>query len=155
MSKLYYLLREENNRRNRLDREFEIIDTGIFEENRYFDVFMEYAKADVDDILIRYTIVNRGPDKASLVALPTAWFRNSWSWRRSHEVAPVMRRMGDNWLLAEERSLGPTKIVFEGTNRVLFTENNSNSEKLWGFRSSHGYYKDAFQEFVLHARLTQ
>ncbi len=148
----YDLLREENSRRNRLDREFEIIDTGIFEDNRYFDVFMEYAKADVDDILIRYTIVNRGPDKASLVALPTTWFRNSWSWGRSQEVAPVMRRMGDNWLLAEERSLGPTKIVFEGTNRVLFTENNSNSEKLWGFRSSHGYYKDAFQEFVLHSR---
>ena len=148
----YDLLREENNRRNRLDREFEIMDTGIFEDNRYFDVFMEYAKADVDDILIRYTIINRGPDKASLVALPTTWFRNSWSWGRSQEVAPVMRRMGDNWLLAEERSLGPTKVVFEGTNRVLFTENNSNSEKLWGFRSSHGYYKDAFQEFVLHSR---
>ena len=148
----YDLLREENNRRNRLDREFEIMDTGIFEDNRYFDVFMEYAKADVDDILIRYTIINRGPDKSSLVALPTTWFRNSWSWGRSQEVAPVMRRMGDNWLLAEERSLGPTKVVFEGTNRVLFTENNSNSEKLWGFRSSHGYYKDAFQEFVLHSR---
>ncbi len=148
----YDLLREENSRRNRLDREFEIIDTGIFEDNRYFDVFMEYAKADVDDILIRYTIVNRGPDKASLVAMPTAWFRNSWSWGRSQEVAPVMRRMGDDWLLAEERTLGPTKVVFEGTNRILFTENNSNSEKLWGFRSSHGYYKDAFQEFVLHSR---
>ena len=148
----YEELREENRRRTRLDREFELIDTAAFQDDRYFDVFIEYAKADVDDIVVRYTIVNRGPEKAPLAVLPTAWFRNTWSWGRLQEKAPVMQRMGDDWLLAQEPSLGPMKISFEGTNRLLFTENNSNTEKLWGFRSSHGYYKDAFEQYLLHSR---
>ena len=147
----YRQLHEENNRRTRNDREFELIDTGIFDQDRYFDVFMEYAKADENDIAIRYRIVNRGPEKASLVVMPTVWFRNTWSWGNPQVPAPVMQRMGDNWLLANEQAMGPMKVWFEGSNRLLFADNNTNTEKLWGFPSSNGFYKDAFEGFLLHS----
>src|SRR5579871_1910928 len=95
----YARLVEENRRRSRYDREFELIDTGIFDGNRYFDIFAEYAKADSEDIFIRVTAVNRGPDEAPLHILPTLWFRNTWSWGRSGEgywPKPTIAAEGEN-----------------------------------------------------------
>ena len=88
----YARLVEENRRRGKREAEFELIDTGIFEEDRYFDVFVEYAKADVEDILIRINLINRGPDAAELHVLPTLWFRNTWSWNGNGEK-PQLRRI--------------------------------------------------------------
>src|SRR5438876_511008 len=92
----YRQLVEENRRRGKLASEFELIDTGVFNGDRYFDVFVEYAKADVEDILIKITAINRGPEGASLHLLPTIWFRNTWSWDRNEEPRPSLRKITGN-----------------------------------------------------------
>src|SRR6516162_9571452 len=105
----YARLVEENRRRGKQDPEFELLDTGIFNQNRYFDVFAEYAKAAPDDILIRITVVNCGPARESLHLLPTLWFRNSWSWGRKQEgygYRPLLARAGDGFVIAEHETLG-------------------------------------------------
>src|SRR5246500_2123422 len=94
----YSQLVEENRRRGKLASEFELMDTGVFNDDRYFDVFVEYAKADVEDILIRITIANRGPDEARINALPTIWFRNTWSWDHNQAVRPSIRPASNNTL---------------------------------------------------------
>ena len=102
----YQELIAENARRSRLEPEYELEDTGIFEENRYFDVTAEYAKAQPDDILIRVTIANRGPETARLHFLPTLWFRNTWSWGRSNEPRPQLTRLDEYRLGIEHPTLG-------------------------------------------------
>src|SRR2546425_2096352 len=105
----YLRLVEENRRRGRLEGEFELADTGVFDEDRYFDVFVEYAKASPDDLLIRITAANRGPDAAPLHLLPTLWFRNTWSWGRTGEgywEKPALSREAGGALLAQHESLG-------------------------------------------------
>ena len=100
---------EENRRRTRSDPEFELLDTGVFDDNRYFDVFVEYAKASPDDIFVRITAANRGPESAPLHILPTLWFRNTWSWGRTGEgywPKPRICAEGENTLIAEHASLG-------------------------------------------------
>jgi hypothetical protein len=147
----YERLVEENRRRGREQPEFELLDTGVFDDGRYFDVFVEYAKADVEDILIRITAVNRGPEPAPLHLLPTLWFRNTWSWGRDLR-RPVVRtgapvppavcaemehfRYGKRWLLCA------------GQPELLFTENETNYQKLFGVRNRTPYVKDAFHEYV-------
>ncbi|MGH9665733.1 MAG: MGH1-like glycoside hydrolase domain-containing protein [Bryobacteraceae bacterium] len=148
----YRRLAEENRQRGKADFEFEVLDTGVFNDDRYFDIFTEYAKADVDDILIRVTIVNRGPDAAPLHVLPTLWFRNVWSW--DYDVLkPRLKRSGENTIDADEESLGGYRFTFDGTPPLLFTENETNGERLWNLpRSEHPYYKDAFDDVVIHGR---
>jgi hypothetical protein len=105
----YARLIEENRRRSKLDPEFELTDTGIFDENRYFDVFAEYAKYSPDDILVRITVANRGSESASLHLLPTLWFRNTWTWKCAHEgilIKPQIRREREDLLVASHESLG-------------------------------------------------
>ncbi len=102
----YARLLEENQRRGRDDPEFELIDTGVFDQDRYFDVFVEYAKAEVNDILIRISVTNRGPDAAPLHLLPTLWFRNQWSWGKTVEK-PVLFRSPDSQRLPASRSRNP------------------------------------------------
>src|SRR4051794_5538439 len=96
----YASLLDENRRRGRGDREFELIDTGVFDDNRYFDVFVEYAKASVDDILVRIAVENRGPEPAPLHVLPTVWFRNTWSWGRGNQK-PRLKRCGSGPAVVE------------------------------------------------------
>src|SRR5262249_30222575 len=105
----YALLVDENRRRGRSDPEFELLDTGVFDGERYFDVFVEYAKASPNDIAIRLTLANRGDEKGILHVLPTLWFRNTWSWGRHGEgywPRPVIGRAGDGGLIAEHATLG-------------------------------------------------
>ena len=120
----YEQLVEENRRRGKREREYELTDTGIFGESRYFDVFVEYAKADVDDILVRITVANRGPERARIHVLPTVWFRNTWSWGRG-VPKPQMRRCSSAPAVIElnEPQYGRRSVVFENTPDLLFTEN--------------------------------
>jgi hypothetical protein len=146
----YARLVEENRRRGRGDLEFELLDTGVFEQGRYFDVAVEYAKAAPEDILIRLTVTNRGPDEATLHLLPTLWFRNTWSWDRDRQP-PRLSRAGNAAVLAEcPEMTGPHRLDCEGAPELLFTENDTNAERLYGTPSASPYVKDAFHAYVIH-----
>jgi hypothetical protein len=151
----YDWLVEENRRRGREQPEFELEDTGIFDEQRYFDIFVEYAKAGPDDLVIRISAVNRGPDRAALALLPTLWFRNTWSWGREGEgywPKPRISRTSDTALLAEHISLGKYRLETPGADQLLFTENETNYERLFGARSASPYVKDAFHACLIEGR---
>ena len=156
----YEALVEENRRRTRQESEYELVDTGIFEGNRYFDVFVEYAKRSPNDILISITVANRGPEKAVLHLLPTLWDRNTWIWGCAHEgcwVKPVIRLAEDNMLLAEHVTLGRFRFAAEtasdGTGYDwLFTDNGTNTDRLYGVPNELPYVKDAFHEYVVGGR---
>ena len=156
----YARLVSENRRRTAADPELEILDTGVFDGDRYFDVLAEYAKASPDDILIRITVLNRGPEEARLHLLPTLWFRNSWSWGRTSEgywPRPSIRRVGDTTLRLDHASLGGMRFEaqpLEGSDSVdfLFTENESNFTRLFGVADPRPYVKDAFHEYLIRGR---
>jgi hypothetical protein len=145
----------ENRRRAKSDPEFELIDTGIFDESRYFDIFIEYAKATFEDILIRITVANRGPEAASLRALPTLWFRNTWSWGRDDRKPRVstcstVDRL--SVLEAEQNYYGKRWMVFEGSPVLLFTENETNFQRLYGVQRPTPYVKDSFHDYVIQGK---
>jgi hypothetical protein len=151
----YARLVEENRRRGRDEREYELTDTGVFDGGRYFDVSVEYAKAAPDDLLIRITVANRGPDPAPLHVLPTLWFRNTWSWGRTGEgywAKPVIRRAGPSRLAAGHESLGAFALALDGTPDFLFTDNETNVARLFGVSNPTPWVKDAFHEAVVHGR---
>ena len=147
----YEQLLAENRKRNRHDPEFELEDTGIFNDQRYFDIFVEYAKNDVDDVLIRVRIVNRGPDKAELTFLPTLWFRNTWSWRQTApQDKPRLSKTGDSSISAVHKDLGNFTLTCDGKPEMLFTENETNTERIFGWQGENRFYKDAFHEYLIH-----
>ncbi len=153
----YESLVRVNRERGKGDPEFELLDTGAFDGNRYFDVFAEYAKADVDDILVRITVANRGPEIATLHLLPTLWFRNTWSWGREGEgywPKPELRRTGPARIVAEHQSLGRYLLEVEPSDgaaapELLFTDNETNVARLFGAPNAQPYVKDAFHRFVV------
>jgi len=149
----------ENRRRGIGGREYELADTGAFDAGRYFDVTVEYAKAAPDDILIRVTVANRGPEAAVLRLLPTLWFRNTWSWGREGEgYWPRARitRGREHELAADHPSLGRFVLAAEPVNGdplpVLFTENDTNTERLYGVPNATPHVKDAFHAYVVDGR---
>ncbi|MEO8661302.1 MAG: glucosidase, partial [Bryobacteraceae bacterium] len=146
---LYSWLKVENARRGKRDAEFELIDTQVFEQNRYFDVFVEYAKADVDDILVRITAVNRGPEPAPLHILPTVWFRNQWSWGYPSRKKPRLEQQAAGLLRLDDEKLGRYSLWFEDQPKILFTENETNFERLYGHANGGKYFKDAFHDYVV------
>jgi Glycosyl hydrolase family 63 C-terminal domain len=150
----YEKLREENCRRSREDPEYELLDTGVFDQARYFDVVVEYAKADAEDLLIRITICNRGPEAAPLSVLPTLWFRNTWSWGRDDRRPTINgganRRDGVGTLVARHWELDEYILYFTGAKELLFTENESNTQRLYGVPPASAYVKDAFHRYVLN-----
>jgi len=155
----YARLREENRRRGQAAPEFELADTGVFSENRYFDVQAEYAKASPDCILIRITVTNRGPEAATLHLLPTLWFRNTWSWGRTGEgywSKPAIRADQNGGLLAEHQTLGRYVLAVEPPNdrrvEFLFTDNETNVARLFGGANPGPFVKDAFHEYVIRGR---
>ncbi|HUI74598.1 MAG TPA: hypothetical protein VLX32_06610 [Candidatus Acidoferrum sp.] len=148
----YNWLVQENKRRGKSQPEFELLDTGVFNESRYFDMFVEYAKADAEDILVRITAVNRGPDAATLHVLPTLWFRNTWSWgkdlRRPHvrastNLPSVIAAELEHW------KYGKRWLLCAGKPQLLFTENETNFARLFNGRNRTPYVKDAFHEYVI------
>ena len=153
----YSELVDENRRRSREEREYELLDTGVFDDNRYFDVFCEYAKAGPDDLCIRITLANRGPEAAMLHVLPTLWFRNTWSWGRmgeGHTAKPTIQLAGDGKLLAEHEEFPRMRLAFETTSSagapaLLFTDNETNEERLFGAPNASPYVKDAFHRFIV------
>jgi len=154
----YDRLVTENRGRGKTHREFELLDTGIFGEGRYFDVRMEYAKASPNDILIRLRIENRGPEDWTLHILPTLWYRNAWSWGRTGEgycPKPVIHEMDRAHLCCDHSSLG--RFLFEALeapDRFLFTDNETNYERLFGVRNASPFVKDAFHRFVVEGEQT-
>jgi hypothetical protein len=151
----YEALRAENRKRGRDDPEFELIDTGIFDQNRYFDVEVEYAKAAPTDLLIRVTISNRGPDAATIDFLPTLWFRNTWSWGLSGyrpSLTSLIEADGSVQILAEHETLGRYHLTLDGEPELLFTDNDSNAERLFGAQNLTPYVKDAFHDYVVDGR---
>ncbi|HXP87040.1 MAG TPA: hypothetical protein VN841_20080 [Bryobacteraceae bacterium] len=140
-----------NGARSRNEPEYELMDTGVFHEDRYFDVFTEYAKADPSDILIRITVINRGPESATLHVLPTLWFRNTWTWNPGTHK-PLLARMEDNVIDVSHETLGAYRFMLQGSPPLLFTENDTNEQALWGAQNPQPWVKDAFHQYVLHDR---
>ncbi|MEI6971894.1 MAG: glucosidase [bacterium] len=143
----YADLVETNRKRTKEESEYELIDTGTFDDDGYFDIFFEYAKAGPDDILVRISVHNRGPEAASLHLLPTLWFRNTWSWG-DNDAKPMMRQ-ADGAVVASHAELGDYRLSCEGIPEMLFTENESNAQRLWGQPNATPYVKDAFHRYVI------
>jgi hypothetical protein len=154
----YANLVETNGQRGKQGSEYELFDTGIFNENRYFDVFIEYAKAEADDILIQITAFNRGPEAADLYIMPTLWFRNTWSWGWEHDKMPrpslkeISSEKNVKWMEVHHATLGKYLFACEGADALLFTENETNTERLFGSPNAMPYVKDAFHEYVIQDR---
>ncbi len=150
----YSNLVEENKRRGKHDLEYELIDTGAFDDNRYFDVFIEYAKASGDDVLIKITALNRGSEAATLHLLPTLWFRNTWSWNGG--AKPSLRKTApdnaQNRVEASHPTLGSRWLYIENPDEVLFTENETNSEKLFGIKNASPYVKDGINDYIVNGK---
>ena len=144
----YRDLVEMNGRRSREEMEYELLDTGIFDDDRYFDVFVEYAKGDPEDILVRISVHNRGPEAAQVHLLPTLWFRNTWS-SVDDEPKPALRQVGNESIAASHPKLGERTLLCEGAAELLFTENETNANRLWGKPNPTPFVKDAFHRFVI------
>jgi len=148
----YSKLVEENRRRGRNQPEFELIETGVFDEDRYFDIFVEYAKAEPEEILIRIQAVNRGPEAAVLHLLPTVWFRNTWSWGYT-EPRPNLRRVKSEdpraIIEVNHHYYGRRWLYCEGSPELLFTENETNNRRLYGLENG-SYAKDGINDYIVH-----
>jgi len=147
----YRDLVETNSRRGRDELEYELLDTGIFDDNRYFDVFVEYAKAAPEDVLVRITVHNRGPEAARLHVLPTLWFRNTWS-AGTDDRKPSLRQARAGVIEATHHDLGTYSLACDGSPELLFTENESNTQRLWGQANRSPYVKDAFHDCIVSGR---
>ena len=147
----YEQLVEENCRRGRDQPEFELIDTGIFAENRYFDVEIEYAKADPDDILMQITVHNRSGEAASLHVLPQLWARNIWSWR-ADSMRPRLLARGNDGISVDHPSISPMRLICDGRPEFLFCENETNCKRIWGTPSTGQYFKDGINDYIVSGR---
>jgi hypothetical protein len=143
----YHQLVEENRRRTKDDPEFELMDTGIFDRDKYFDVFIEYAKADREDILIRITVHNRGHEAAPIHVLPTIWFRNTWDWGYD-DYKPTMMTSNEGDVIIEHRDLGEFTFSGEEPDTHLFCDNETNVPRLYGVTGT-GYFKDGINEYIV------
>jgi hypothetical protein len=149
----YAWLVDENRRRSKADPEFELIDTGLFNDDKYFDVFIEYAKNDPNDLLARVTIHNRGNEEADLNVLPTIWFRNTWDWGYSHEM-PVLKAGSHGEIMVEHAALGKMYFYAEKKTDLIFCDNKTNRKKLYGVEGDKGYWKDGINDFIVHGNKT-
>jgi hypothetical protein len=142
-----------NRNRGRYEMEFELIDTGIFDDNRYFDVFVEYAKRGPEDVLVQITAANRGPDTAELHLLPTLWFRNTWSWSEG-AAKPLLTKMNGKGLAvkADHLELGRRYLYFQDEPELLFTENETNTERVFGQPNSTPYVKDGIHNYLVYGQ---
>jgi Glycosyl hydrolase family 63 C-terminal domain len=149
----YAQLVDESARRTRADPEFELLDTGVFDGDRYFDVFVEYAKGSVEDIAIRITVENRGPEAAEIDLLPTIWFRNRWSWRPGFKKPSLSRgdtHDGVQTIVVDEAETGRRYLYCDGSPELLFTNNETNTERLFKTPNTTLYVKDGIHEYVVH-----
>jgi len=145
----YGQLVEINRGRRKHEPEFEVLDTGVFADGRYFDVFIEYAKAAPDDLLVRITAHNRGDHDAPLHVLPQLWFRNTWSWGYG-TAKPHLCAANENFIVARHPDLSEYQLYADGDAALLFCDNETNARRLYGQNGAHGYFKDGFNEYVVH-----
>jgi len=145
---------DTNRQRDRHAPEYELIDTGVFDDDRYFDVMVEYAKASPDDVLIQISATNRGREPAELHLLPTLWYRNTWSWGTSGGERPALRAVHgrSTTIEAHHGSLGTRWLHCDGGPDLLFTENETNCERLWGVANAGPYVKDGINDYVVSGR---
>ena len=145
---------DTNRQRDRHAPEYELNDTGVFDDDRYFDVMVEYAKASPDDVLIQISATNQGPEPAELHLLPTLWFRNTWSWGTSGGERPALRAVHgrSTTIEAHHGSLGTRWLHCDGGPDLLFTENETNCERLWGVANAGPYVKDGINDYVVNGR---
>ncbi len=142
-----------NRMRSRTESEYELIDTGVFDEDRYFDVFVEYAKAAPEEVLIRCTVYNRGPASATLDLLPRLWFRNEWSWHADAKrptLVQIAGRAGHSVVRAAHPRLGTYELSCEGDVPLLYTENETNTQRIFGVPNSSAYVKDGINDYIVH-----
>ncbi|MHB8588437.1 MAG: MGH1-like glycoside hydrolase domain-containing protein [Candidatus Dormibacteraceae bacterium] len=149
----YNQILEENRRRSRDQPEYELLDTGIFDGNRYWEVTADYAKGDPDDILIRISVRNAGPEVAQLDLVPTLWFRNTWSWGID-DRQPSIRADGHGGMVAEHFDLGMRHLVSDGTPDLLFCDNETNTERLWGVGGRSAFPKDGINDHIVNGAST-
>jgi hypothetical protein len=151
----YARLVEENKRRNRREPEFELLDTGVFDDNHYFDVFVEYAKNTAEDILIQIKVINRSTETKTLHLLPTLWFRNTWSWNGETDK-PVLQAIAtsDDFqaIAASHPTLGKRWLYCQGETELLFTENETNYERLFGSPNTSAYVKDGINDYIVQGK---
>ncbi len=150
----YTELVQENRRRGREEPEYELLDTGVFKDNRYFDIEIEYAKAGIEDILIRITCTNRGPDHAELHLLPTLWYRNTWSWETDAKPRPVLRQISVDHSVRVEAlndAIGTYWLSCGNHPELLFTENDTNLSRLYGHKAA-GFAKDGINDCIVEGR---
>ena len=144
---------QTNRKRTRLEQEYELLDTGVFDDDRYFDVFVEYAKAGPEDILIRITAWNRGAEPATLHILPTVWFRNTWSWQESTQPRPSLRQCCAQTVRVSHPVLGERQLVCDRDVPILFTENDTNRMRVFGVPNATACVKDGINDFIVHGRM--
>lgn len=152
----------ENNRREVFDSEYELVDTGVFKENRYFDVLAEYAKADPDDILIKITVTNHGPEAADCYVLPTLWLRNTWSWGydagpmgdvpEKPRIKEIKGLPGVTIIETDHPVAGKYYLYAENPQDLLFTENETNKARIYGEPNDNPYVKDAFHRYLINGQ---
>ncbi len=154
----YARLVEESARRGKAETEFELLDTGIFDDDRYFDVFVEYAKAAPEDILMRVTVHNRGPEAATIHVLPHLWFRNTWSWDHEHHKPKMRAVRGGSAVVVDHEEMGRFEF-FPGPPEegavlpeLLFCDNETNPNKIFGHELGPGFFKDACHEYVVQGK---
>jgi len=147
----YAELVDESRRRGRGEPEYELVDTGIFDDDRYFDVFVEYAKAGPEDVVIAIEVANRGPEAAEIDVLPTLWFRNTWSWGDGADKPRMTARAGA--IHTEHPTQGRRYLYAPAGAELLFTDNETNGERLWGVANENPYVKDAFHRYVVEGRI--
>jgi hypothetical protein len=147
----YTKLVEENRQRGKSEPEFELIDTGIFDEDRYFDIFVEYAKTDVNDILIRITVHNRGAEAASLHVIPQLWFRNIWAWQPNHPK-PELKLVDNHSIQIDHKRFKNYILYFQGEPESLFCDNETNMQRLYGVNDVDGYFKDGVNDYIVHGK---
>lgn len=149
----------KNRQRSQAEPEYELLDTGVFNDDHYFDVFVEYAKAGPEDILIQISVHNRGPESAEIHLLPTLWFRNDWALRlaKKHTRKPLLRKIsapeGMNLVEASHSELGRWLLYCQGQPTLLFTENSTNMERIFGKHNKSPYVKDGINNYLVHNHL--
>jgi hypothetical protein len=146
----YSQLLQENQKRGKLDPEFELIDTGIFNEDKYFDVFIEYSKAGTEDILIKLTVCNRANENAVLNVVPQIWFRNTWSWGYD-DYKPGISTGNKNYLLLSHQNIGNYSLFYEENPELLFCDNDTNIKKLYNV-DSESLFKDGINDFIVNGK---
>jgi hypothetical protein len=148
----YSTLVETNKNRGKRDPEFELVDTDIFDGDRYFDIFIEYAKTDPEDILIKISVCNRSKESAGLNIVPQIWFRNTWAWGYD-DYKPSLNALNENMVTVSHRELGNYSLYFEGHPKLLFCDNETNSKRLFKAEDATGYFKDGINDFVVNGNI--